>query len=449
MSAISRKLNKDSLQSRFSSHFRTPLYRNGYALMASTVATSGLGIVYWFVAARAYPAAVLGINSAVIAAMSFLAGAAMLFLDGALIRFLPQAGMATPRMIAYSYLVSSVAAALMASVFLAGAQVWSPGLAFLRNDPWLFLGFVIGTMVICIFTEQDGALTGLRQATWVPLENASYSLLKIVLLLVFVKILPVYGILASFTIPAGLLIVMITLLLFGRLAPRHIQELSAAGRPLKLSKITRYTSSNYFGYLLNSAYLMLPPVIVLQLAGDRASAYFYLPWIIANSLRLFAANMSSSLVVEGVIDVEKAVVYFRKSLLNMLRLLIPLVGFLYFLGPWILGMFGHDYSTEGLALFRLLLLGTFPGAVVVLFIGLSRILNRLVQTIMIQAVIATLMLSLSYFLLPRIGIAGVGWAYLASHTFVVILIAATQYKLLLVPKNADVLNPESGNSSVY
>ena len=45
--------------------------------------------------------------------------------------------------------------------------------------------------------------------------------------------------------------------------------------------------------------------MVLQIAGARANAYFYLPWIIASSLRLFATNMSNSLVVEGAINKEK------------------------------------------------------------------------------------------------------------------------------------------------
>ena len=35
-------------------HLRTPLYRNGYFLIASTVITSGLGFIYWAVAARVY-----------------------------------------------------------------------------------------------------------------------------------------------------------------------------------------------------------------------------------------------------------------------------------------------------------------------------------------------------------------------------------------------------------
>ena len=448
MSSISHWFEKTSIQTRVASHFRTPLYRNGYALMASTAATSALGIVYWFIAARSYPAEIVGRNSAVIATMLFLAGAAGLFLDGALVRFLPRAGKASTRLIITSYLVSAMAAALAASVFISGTPIWSPALAFLGKDPWIFTGFVLGTVTICIFSEQDGALTGLRQATWVPLENSTYALIKIILLSIFAGLLPQYGIMASWTLPAGLLIVVISMLIFRRLVPRHIQETEAIGEPPGFRRIARYTMGNYFGFLFYTAYLMLPPVIVLQLAGERASAYFYLPWIIANSLRLFAANMSNSLVVEGVIDRQKAVVYFKKSLINMLRLLLPLAGILFLLGPWILRIFGKDYSTEGLVLLRLLLLGVIPGSAVALNIGLTRILNRVTQTIIIQAVMAVLMLSLSFILLPRLGISGVGWAFLISQTGALVLIFATQSKLLQHREKVELLSSEMGNSSV-
>ena len=37
-----------------SAHLRTPLYRNSYALVANTIVTSGLGVLYWLVAARLF-----------------------------------------------------------------------------------------------------------------------------------------------------------------------------------------------------------------------------------------------------------------------------------------------------------------------------------------------------------------------------------------------------------
>ena len=38
---------------RLLAHVRLPIYRNAYALVLSSATTSGLGVVYWTLAARA------------------------------------------------------------------------------------------------------------------------------------------------------------------------------------------------------------------------------------------------------------------------------------------------------------------------------------------------------------------------------------------------------------
>src|SRR4029079_9073829 len=68
-------------------HLRTPLYRNGYALLINSIGISVLGVVYWVFAARYYAIRAVGINSAIIATMTFLASIARLYLDGVLVRF--------------------------------------------------------------------------------------------------------------------------------------------------------------------------------------------------------------------------------------------------------------------------------------------------------------------------------------------------------------------------
>src|SRR6185312_5922794 len=42
--------------------------------------------------------------------------------------------------------------------------------------------FVVSTMAWSVFNLQDAALTGLRSAVWVPLENGLYGLVKLLLL---------------------------------------------------------------------------------------------------------------------------------------------------------------------------------------------------------------------------------------------------------------------------
>ncbi len=244
MSLLTQWLKQSPLASKFAAHLKTPLYRNGYALMINTAATSVFGIIYWIVAARAYPVEVVGRNSAAISSMLFLAGIATLFLDGAMVRFLPLAGKAMPRLVGFSYLVSALAAGIVSSIFLAGLHLWAPALAFLKGTPILALTFILGTAIICIFSEQDGVLTGLRQATWVPFENSTYALLKIILLFLFARSFTQDGILISWIFPAGILIIVISLLIFRRLSSRYKEELGAYEEPIKVSRIVKYASGS-------------------------------------------------------------------------------------------------------------------------------------------------------------------------------------------------------------
>ena len=94
-------------------HLRTPLYRNGYALLMSTTITSGLGLIFWWLAAHTYSTEALGTNSAAIAAMSLLAGLSQLNLQGTLVRYIPQLGTKTTRFVILAYMSTLVLAAIL------------------------------------------------------------------------------------------------------------------------------------------------------------------------------------------------------------------------------------------------------------------------------------------------------------------------------------------------
>jgi len=74
---------------RVVTHFRIPLYRNGYALLVSSATTSALGLFYWILAARRYSADTVGLGSATLSAMMLLSGISQLGLNSALVRFVP------------------------------------------------------------------------------------------------------------------------------------------------------------------------------------------------------------------------------------------------------------------------------------------------------------------------------------------------------------------------
>jgi O-antigen/teichoic acid export membrane protein len=81
----------------------------------------------------------------------------------------------------------------------------------------------------------------------------------------------------------------------------------------------------------------------------------------------------------------------------------------------ILRLFGPDYAAEGAALLRLLALAALPYGVNALFLALARVRRQIGRVIGIQGAQCVLILSLSYALLPAMGITGVGIAWLAGQ----------------------------------
>ena len=142
-------------------------------------------------------------------------------------------------------------------------------------------------------------LTGLRQTIWVPISNTAFALAKIALLILLSTGVAGFGIFASWTIPAALLLIPVNVLIFLRFIPRHAAARSARAMEAGTRQIVRYLVGDYAGALLVNASVSLLPLIVLATLGADASAYFYIAWTIAYSLQLMSLNIATSLMVEG------------------------------------------------------------------------------------------------------------------------------------------------------
>jgi O-antigen/teichoic acid export membrane protein len=416
---------------RLLAHTRTPLFANAYALIASNVAASALGFFYWILAARYYQPEAVGLNSALVAALLFLAGIASLYLDGVLMRFISRAGQSVLRLILAAYLCSTAVAVIAAAVFLLGLQVWSPTLGVLGSSPLWIGGFVVAVVTTTLFVMQDGALTGLRQAVWVPVENGAFAVVKIILLLLFAERFPEHGIFMSWVLPQVALLIPVNWLIFRRLIPTHDWQGTAPAIPLQARQIAQYAAGLYVGFLFSLTASKLLPVIVLGYVGSTASAYFYLPWTIASALQLLTPSLTMSLTVEGAHDPSRLATYSKSVLKQAVRLVVPAALGTAAFAPLILGLVGPSYAEHGTGLMRLLALASIPHILTGLYIGIARVQRRVRGVVMVQASVMILFLSLSHLLLPRYGIIAVGWAWLVAQSSVALGLLATGLGWLL------------------
>ncbi len=428
MASVSRRFY--IFKERVTEHMRVPLYRNGYALAASSAVTSSIGVLYWILATHYYPAEVVGLNSAIISMMMFLGGLSQLNLMTAHIRFIPNAGLATRRFIALTYLVALAVAALIGLIYLANIHIFSPALEILRTSNLVSITFVLATMGWTVFVLQDSALTGLRQTVWVPVENAVFAVAKIVLMILLSFIFPHLGLFLSWVLALVITLLPINYFIFWRFGPRH--EQSSSDHPVELvpKQVIQYAGSDFLGALFWLGATTLLPVMVTQAAGSKANAYFFLDWQIAYVLHLLSSNMGSSLIVEASTNQSKLGEYSRRVILQLVLLvgsaaLVVIIG-----APLILRIFGQDYSIEGTGSLRLLALAAIPNIVTSVYVSISRVQRKMRRVVFTLGVLCTLVLSLSSYLLPRFGIEGAGIAWLGSQlvvAFGILIILGVKY----------------------
>lgn len=95
--------------------------------------------------------------------------------------------------------------------------------------------------------------------------------------------------------------------------------------------------------------------------------------------------------------------YSRRVLVQIARLVVPLVIVVFLGAPLILQVFGSAYAAEGAALLRWLAFGVLPNILIALFISLARVQNRSGTIMLVQGTLSLLILGLSYLWLPDAG----------------------------------------------
>ncbi|WP_353941629.1 lipopolysaccharide biosynthesis protein [Streptomyces sp. HUAS MG91] len=405
------------------------LFRNAYALMLNTGISGVLGVSFWLAAAHYYTADAVGQGSAAIAAMKFLAGLMAVTLTGALARFIPVAGRDTRRLIFCTYAGSAPAVALAALVFLLTLDVWGPSYRFLHG-PVNGLGFIAAVVAWALLTLQDGVLTGLRSALWVPVGNTVFSLVKLGLLVAFATAFATTGVFVSWVVAIAFSVVPLGLLVFRRLVPRHVAATDGHADPPTLRQMGRFVAGDSTGSLFSLAVVSLVPVVVAAQVSSSDNAYFYVTATIGGTVNLLAINMGASLTVEGSHDPARLAAHTRAALRRMTRIMIPVCALLFALAPYILRVFGGEYADAATPLLRWFAVGAALRVVMETYFAVLRAQSRTAGLAWLQGLLCVLVLGLTLLLLPRLGLTGAGIAEVSSLAVIMTIAAPRLWRVV-------------------
>lgn len=417
-------------------YLATPLIRNAYYLILSSTVTSALGLPFWALAARRYPAADVGRASATVSALLLISGVAQLGLPTLLPRYLPGAAQHTLRLVGRTY-GGTVALSLVLGVTAAATSAaWSPPLGFIGDDATWFALFVVLAAAMTISNLQDSVMTGLRQARWVPVENAAFSIAKIAAVVALASSQPEKGIVLAWLLAQIAVLVPVNLAIFARFIPRRLSESASAPVAWEGGQMRRVLVGNFAGGLSSLVITFLMPILVVNIKGAREGAYFFVPWTVSTALRLIAQNMSTSMTVEAGFDEASWRAHLHRAAIGIFRLLLPTVAILLVAAHPLLSLFGSQYADAGTGALRLLALGTLPHAVSMLGLGLARIRHNGRFIAVVLTADAVTMLALSAILIPSMGFEGAGVAWLAAQSVAAVMSAAALFGALRSPRAA-------------
>lgn len=427
---------RGTLRGTLRAELHEPLFRNGHALVLSSFATATIGFAYWVLAARGYTPAIVGRSSVALTSLSFVGGIAQCNLASALWRFAPGAGRSLRRFVLGCYGFSIVVSVALALLFFDALPTIAPSLHFIAADPALRWWFVVSTAAQAIFVLEDGVLTGLRRTTLVPIENASFSLLKALLVIAIAAARPETGIFLSWTIATIATIVPTNIYLFARAIPRHMHE--QPDGDVHLRDLVRYVPYDYGAWLFWAASTTLLPLVVIATVGADGQATFNMAWVITYSLYLVPINLGSSLVVETAGDQTQLPLQCRRVMVHLAKLLVPACVVIAAGAPLIMRVFGHHYAASGASTLRLLAISAPPFILTSTLQSALRAMRRTRAVLAIDATLCTIAVALAWLLLPRIGVvaAGVGWLiaqYLVAGGLFALLLARYGRRVLTVP----------------
>lgn len=405
--------------------FNDPLRRSADALIIGTGLTSVLGLAFWALAARWLPPAAVGIGVALMSTVALLANFATLGMNNGLIRFLPAAGTGAARIILSCYAFCAGAAMVSAGIFLLGQPLWAEKLGFLRDNPATILAFVIATAIWVLYVLQDQVLIGLRRSGWVPIQNGFASVLKIAMLPLFAGA-ATWAIFAATMIPALLVVLLITALAlwFARQAAARDSR-SAKEMRVPISNIVRFAAADHFATMLWFATNDVLTLIVLQVAGAEASAYWYIANAVGDSLFLIVSNVGSVLIAESVHDPKHATAFARKALFHGAQLVVPAAILGIVLAPHVLHLMGPLYSENATFTLQLILASAIPHLIVGISVSTARVRGNMRAVVGVYAFISFSTWAGSWFAMHTWGLTGIGLAIFLSQSTAAVFLLGT------------------------
>lgn len=395
---------------------------NTTSLLSSTLATSGLGFAFWFLAARLFDPQHVGLASAAVAAMLMLSTMGVMGLDALLVseighRLSPPMSAQVGGLVRAGVAVSFLTSATLGLLFAAMEALLSPGgnLGLYFEPGWpTYLVFAVGVGLTGVGIVFDRVTIGLLRGGIQLARNAVFSVLKLVLLPILLwwgwlelRVGESIYALWALTTLVSLLVVL----------PWFLRTLPRGPVAPAWGVLLRLRGAAWWHHLVNLAQHgpgLVTPVLVAALIAPDVNAAFYITWMLIAFARAVPWHLTTVLHAVGARD--------RDLLSDKLRVTLRLSGFatvaiavvVAVAADPLLRFFGPAYAELAAPAFRILALSVIPLAIKEHFFALTRILGFTRRATVVGGLIGVVELAAIYFAARTGSLTVISWALLAA-----------------------------------
>jgi O-antigen/teichoic acid export membrane protein len=391
---------------------KNPLYKNSFFITSARFFNVFIGFIFWIVAARLYSIEDVGIGTALISSMAIIISISRLGFDFTLIRFVNKTD--KKKVFNTSNVITTLASIIIGIIYISGLKLFSSSL--IKDD--IIVIFLIFVMASSLASIMGIEFTAIRKSDNFLIQNIIFG--SRAFFLIPLTFLGGYGIFDSVGI-AFILSALFSLIYLNKFVRL---DFKADRQFMKDSLI--FSSGNYATSMFSTIPPLIIPLMVFGLVGDVAAAKYYMAFAVGSTILIIPDSLSTSLFIEGSHgeNLRKNVI---KVCLTIYSLLIPAVIFLIIFSDYILSFFGKNYTGTGLL--KLFALSSLLYPLVPIYTSIQNVRMKVKSVVKMNFAIFSLLICLSYILLSRFGIIGIGYAWIIGYGILDIMI------LILIKKS--------------
>jgi O-antigen/teichoic acid export membrane protein len=349
---------------------------NSGSLFSTTIVTSLLGFVYWWVAARRFTPEAVGIASASVSTMTLLGSFCIVGLGTLLITELPRQPGRVITLISTALVVVGAVGGCIGFLFALVAPAISSAFAPLRASSADSVIFAAGVSLTSITLVFDQALIGLLRGGLQLTRNTLFAIIKLVALLMVGFLLSnATGITVYTTWAIGSILSLVVIVI-----PALFKQRKPLSSYMPQWDLLRKLGPAAVQHHILNITLQFPslalPVLVTVLLSAKTNAWFYVAWMIVNLI--FYIPVALTMVLHAMNSAQPSRLAHKARATIGLALITSLlvVCLLQVATKHMLSLFGNSYAEQATLILRILVLAAFPLVIKNHYISICRIYDR-------------------------------------------------------------------------